>query len=43
MVDVAYRIGLFDGYAEAGEVVATIKTFICLRAVDGATLNFLAA
>lgn len=43
MVDVASRVGLFDSNAEAGEVVATIKTVICLRAIDGAKLKFLAA
>ena len=40
MVDAIHRVGLFDGNAEAGEVVATIKTVIRLRAVDGVKLNF---
>jgi hypothetical protein len=43
MVDAADRPGLFDGYAEAGEVVAAVKTVFCLRAIDGAKLKFLAA
>jgi hypothetical protein len=40
MVDVTHRTWLFDGDAEAGEVIATIKTVFCLRAIDGAILKF---
>ena len=43
MVDAVSRVGLFDSNAEADEVVVTIKTVICLRAIDGAKLKFLAA